>query len=204
MLNTTVAAVFDEYQRALSALDRLASAVGADHLSLVMADREAERHFSASTRNRLGMPLQLGESAMPVVAGLRPLAALGTRGTGLVASGPIISILVAAGVGAGGGLRRGLSGLGVDKEQVERIFAKVRNGALIVAAEVPAAQVHAIEEILAEGSQMQMQLKAEREPVAKPTLQQPTPQPAPTPSDPMASADELEFEREPTIVRRAS
>jgi hypothetical protein len=202
MLTTVAAAVFADYQRAIAALNRLVTVADAEHLSLVMADREAERHFSAAARTKIGVPLPLDEAAQPVVQGLRPLAALGTRGTGLVASGPMVSILVGAGVGAGLGLRRGLSGLGVEPERVEQVFAKVRNGALILAVQgVDDETLARAERVLAEGSAVQLKLTVEHEGTAKPTLQAPAPSVG---DDGRPSVDDLDLDEDEVRVRRAS
>lgn len=170
MRKTTVAAVFDEYLRATNAIDRLLeSGVSVDTISLVMSDREADRHFSPAARMRLG-PLPMSEAGVAVVRSLSPLAALGTRGTGLVASGPLVSGLVAAGVGAGGGLRRGLTQLGVERTTVEKTVAKVRNNAVLLAVHVTAENRELVESVLKQSSSIQMSFDVVREVVTKPTL----------------------------------
>lgn len=182
MQNTTVAAVFEEYQRATAVIDRLVEGgVDVEAISLVMSDREADRHFTASARMRLGVPLPLSPAAISVAAKLAPLAALGTRGTGLVASGPLVASLVSAGVGAGGGLRKGLTQMGVDREGADQVAAKIRNGGLLVAvqaSEMPEEERKGIAEALSEGSVLQMQLQTRvvtDKPTLRPLTQEDTP-----------------------------
>jgi hypothetical protein len=201
MDKTILAAVFDDYHRALATLDGLINAgVDASLISIVMSDREAERHFTPAARMKLG-PLPVTEAALPIARDLAPLAALGTAGTGVVASGPAVSNLVAAGVGAGGGLRRGLVGLGLSRETADQVAGKIRNGGLLVAVTVTGEGVQEQSTpVLAHGSSMQLELHATRDVEAKPTLR--SPEVAAEPRDTLGSVVEASNDDEP--VRRAS
>lgn len=132
------AGVFESVQRAANAIDGLAGvglAPGA--LGAVMSDRTAERHFGpANARQELGAGGTFGANVNRVAASLSPMAALGTPGAGLVATGPLAAALVGAGLGSRSGLEHALAQLGVALDQAREVARRVKNGAVLVSVPV--------------------------------------------------------------------
>ena len=129
--------VFDTVQATASAVDRLVDA-GFDQqaLGLLMSDRTAQRHFGPpSPRNPLGVAGH-GANVSRLSYRLKPVAALGTPGAGLVAAGPIEGVLVAAGLGTRAGLEVALKTLGTDEEAARDVARRVKNGAALVSVPV--------------------------------------------------------------------
>ncbi len=127
--------VFDTVQETASAVDRLVGA-GFDQLALglLMSDRTAQRHFGPpGPRNPLGVAGH-GANVSRLSHRLKPVAALGTPGAGLVAAGPIEGVLVAAGLGTRAGLEAALQTLGTDEASARDVVRRVRNGAALVSA----------------------------------------------------------------------
>lgn len=131
--------VFDTVQETASAVDRLIDAgVDQQALGLLMSDRTAQRHFGPpSPRNPLGVAGH-GANVSRLSYRLKPVAALGTPGAGLVAAGPIEGVLIAAGLGTRAGLELALKTLGTDDESARDVVRRVKNGATLVSAPVGA------------------------------------------------------------------
>jgi hypothetical protein len=105
---------------------------------LLLSDRSAERHFEPpNARSDLASPAGARTSLQRLAAGLCPVAPLGTSGAGLVATGPIVAILVAAGLGCGAGLERAFRVLGMAAEPARDVTRRVKNGALLVSMPAP-------------------------------------------------------------------
>ena len=139
------AGVFDSVQHAANAIDGLSNVgLPPDALGAVMSDRTAERHFGpANVRQELGDAGTFGANVNRVVASLSPMAALGTPGAGLVATGPLAAALVGAGLGSRHGLEHALAQLGVELDEAREVARRVKNGAVLVSvpAEDPGAPV---------------------------------------------------------------
>lgn len=132
------AGVFESVQHAANAIDGLSDVGLAPHaLGAVMSDRTAERHFGpANVRQELGAAGTFGAKVNRVAASLSPMAALGTPGAGLVATGPLAAALVGAGLGSRYGLEHALAQLGVELDEAREVARRVKNGAVLVS--VPA------------------------------------------------------------------
>lgn len=130
--------VFESVQHAANAIDGLMNVgLAPDGLGAVMSDRTAERHFGpANVRQELGAAGTFGANVNRVAASLSPMAALGTPGAGLVATGPLAAALVGAGLGSRFGLEHALAQLGVKPDEAREAARRVKNGAVLVS--VPA------------------------------------------------------------------
>jgi hypothetical protein len=130
--------VFESVQHAANAIDGLLNVgLAPDVLGAVMSDRTAERHFGpANGRQELGAAGTFGANVNRVAASLIPMAALGTPGAGLVATGPLAAALVGAGLGSRCGLEHALAQLGVKLDEAREVARRVKNGAVLVS--VPA------------------------------------------------------------------
>jgi hypothetical protein len=162
--------LFESVQRASGALDGLVAA-GLDEtaVGLMMSDRAAERAFGPpEARDAVGATSAFSNLTHRLAARLRPMAALGTPGAGLVATGPLAAALVSGGLGARSGLEQALGELGASADAAEAA-RRVKNGAVLVStppAEGGAAQA---EPVLQSQSSMFWQLQLER-PLATPAL----------------------------------
>lgn len=132
------AGVFESVQHAANAIDGLCNVgLAPAALGAVMSDRTAERHFGpANARKELGASGTFGANVNRVAASLSPMAALGTPGAGLVATGPLAAALVGAGLGSRAGLEHALAHLGVTLDEAREVARRVKNGAVLVS--VPA------------------------------------------------------------------
>lgn len=135
--------VFGSVQHAANAIDGLLNVgLAPEALGAVMSDRTAERHFGpANVRQELGAAGTFGANVNRVVASMSPMAALGTPGAGLVATGPLAAALVGAGLGSRSGLEHALAQLGVKPDQAREVARRVKNGAVLVS--MPAEDVAA-------------------------------------------------------------
>jgi hypothetical protein len=140
-----VLGVFEAVQQAASVVDRLLDA-GLEHalLSLLLSDRTAERHLGPpDVRNALGATGTYSANFNQLAVNLSPMAALGTPGSGMVATGPLPAALVTAGLGSIHGLEQALSALGVEPDTAREVARRVKNGAALVGVrvtEAPAAE----------------------------------------------------------------
>lgn len=163
----TVAAVFDRHQSAIHALNRLVES-GCE-VGLLMSDREAERHFSASVAIHRDLPRLMSAEAALVACALRAPARIGMRGTGIVAAGPLLASLQSVGVGVGRGLRQGMTRLGLSRPEAEGLAERLKKGAVVVGLSEQDAADPSKRELLFEGSAAQLTLVSP-EPPPKETL----------------------------------
>jgi hypothetical protein len=126
--------VFESVQHTVNAVAALLEqGYEQGRFGFLMSDRAAERHFGPLNAHQdLGPPTGGRTSLQRLAAGLRPVAPLGTTGAGLVATGPLAALLVAAGLGCGAGLDRAFQVLGLSAEAARDLTRRVKNGALLL------------------------------------------------------------------------
>lgn len=132
---TLMGGVFEAIQHAATVVDRVLDAgLESSRLGMLMSDRTAERHFGPpNARNELGAAGTYSVHVNRLALNLKPMAALGTPGSGLVAAGPLAAALVSAGLGSSSGLEAALTELGLDQARAGDIARRVKNGAVVVA-----------------------------------------------------------------------
>ena len=131
---TTVLALFSSAEKAKSAMDGLAPLpLAAGDVSLILSEEAYDKEeliqmvgsdFLHEESVRAG---KFGSIFGAVIAGLTATAAMVTAGAGLLAAGPIVAIIAAAG-GVGGGL----FSAGFTEEQAKRIDDGLRQGEVLV------------------------------------------------------------------------
>jgi hypothetical protein len=131
--------VFESVQHAADAVAALLEqSFEEGRFGFLMSDRAAERHFGPLHAHQdLGSPKGGRSSLQRLAARLRPVAPLGTTGAGLVATGPLAALLVAAGLGCGAGLERAFQVLGLSAEEARELTRRVKNGALLLSMPAP-------------------------------------------------------------------
>lgn len=129
--------LLESVQRAAQAIDALiAGGCPPSDIGLLMTDRTAERAFGrAEVRDSDGVTSTFSGDVHSLAAALKPLAPLGTGGTGLVAAGPLAALVVSAGLGSGGGLEQGLAELGMARDAAD-VAQRVLQGAVLVSTPV--------------------------------------------------------------------
>jgi hypothetical protein len=129
-------ASFDSLQRAATVIDRLIDAGHPENqLGLLMTDRTAARQLAPPTaRDELGTAGRHSDAVNRLARALSPVAALGSPGTGLLATGPLAAALVSAGLGSALGLRGALQQLGVSSDVAREVVRHVDNGAVLLGA----------------------------------------------------------------------
>jgi len=162
--------LFDSVPQAAEALDALLGAGLAEAaLGVMMSDRAVERHFGPpEVRGDTGATSVLSGNAHRVAARLRPMAGLGTPGAGLVATGPLASALVSAGLGSRGGLEQALAELGAAADAPE-VARRVKNGAVLISTPLEHAGTAQSEPMLQTRSSMFWRLRLGR-PSAPPAV----------------------------------
>jgi len=125
--------LFGSVQLGAAAIDALlASGKARDGIGWLMTDRAAERALGRpEVRDRAGAVATFSGAVQAIAAELRPLTPLATRGAGLLATSPLGSLLVSAGLGSRGGLEEALQELGLagDSREVGR---RINNGAVLI------------------------------------------------------------------------
>jgi hypothetical protein len=129
--------LLESIQRAATVLDALrAGGCPPSDIGLLMTDRTAERALGrAEVRGRDDVTSTFSGEVLSLAAALKPLAPLGTVGTGLVASGPLAALVVSAGLGSRAGLEQALAELGVTRDAAD-VARRVLQGGVLVSAPV--------------------------------------------------------------------
>jgi hypothetical protein len=129
--------LLESVQGAAAALDALiAAGCRSSELGMLMTDRTAERAFGrAEVRDSSGAVSVFSGHVHSLAADLKPLAPLGTVGSGLVAAGPLAALLVSAGLGSQRGLEQALEELGVTADAADAA-RRVLQGAVLVSAPI--------------------------------------------------------------------
>lgn len=131
-----LAGVFESVQHAAEVIDGLLQA-GFDQsrIGVLTSDRTAERDFGPpNIRRELGSASPFSPDVSRLAMGLKPIAALGTPGTGLVATGPLAAMLVAVGLASSTGLEHALEKLDITDLDAREAARRVKNGAVLVSA----------------------------------------------------------------------
>ena len=149
-----ISAMFDDYQAATNAVQRLKSAgIPSDDISIVGGNQEM-RSGSAPLSTDEGSAAGTGAATGAVVGGgaglLAGLGLLAIPGLGpVVAAGWLASTLAGAAVGtAAGGLIGGLTEWGMSEEEAHGYAEGVRRGGTLVTARVEDAQIETAVQIL--------------------------------------------------------
>lgn len=125
--------LFDGYTAALTALEQLTEAgCPIQAVSLVMTDRTAERGFSPAGREQDEAALNLRFEALLLARALRPLAALGAPGSGVVGAGPIVNMLERAGLGTLRDLTGALEHCALDRRTARAVVEQLRDGGVLL------------------------------------------------------------------------
>jgi hypothetical protein len=104
-------------------------------LSLVMADRTAERELAFGKRVDSEVPLPLSAEGAELVRALHPLAPLGAPGSGLVGVGAALAYLHGVGLGSHRDLPASLTVCALAAEDVREVVEAVRQGGVLVIAD---------------------------------------------------------------------
>jgi hypothetical protein len=142
MTDQTITALFDTYQDAARAVERLEGA-GFAHNAIAIVSNDASRRdglpgTAADTAAEFGGGTGIGASMGTVIGGgaglLAGLGMLAIPGLGpVVAAGWLVATLVGAGVGAAaGGLVGALTGAGVSESEAQAYAEGVRRGGTLV------------------------------------------------------------------------
>lgn len=153
---TLVFGVFEPVQRGMEAIDRLVDAgFDVSRVGGLMSDRTAERHFSLfDVHEHAGSFAPLGANVSRFSQTLKPIAALGEPGSGLVGTGPLVAVLTGAGLGTRGGIEDALEALGVAPETASEIRTGLLGGSMIVGVVAERERVGAAEAALRGGARL--------------------------------------------------
>jgi hypothetical protein len=132
-LERFVAGLFESHVTALAAIDGLLdSGSTAEAIGLVMSDRTAERGFSIAERMQSETQGGVQPGFISLASSLRPMAPLGSPGSGTIAGGPAVPLLERAGLGTARDLSETLQHCGAEPDEAAFIAERVKNGAVLV------------------------------------------------------------------------